>query len=159
VVKIGLDPGNARDETVDFVLAKAGVFEGEFRGFDVKLGGAEMRDDADLGIGCADDRDLVLQRCRGNSSVHRELCSKRHRAQDVTIQNLALFYRFGHSRRSKAVLTERTRPSNISIVGNLFGLKPDLTLAFANSSALVRICIADSNGNAGSLVDIMIGDD
>jgi hypothetical protein len=110
VVKIGLDPGNARDETVDFVLAKAGVFEGEFRGFDVKLGGAEMRDDADLGIGCADDRDLVLQRCRGNSSVHRELCSKRHRAQDVTIQNLALFYRFGHSRRSKAVLTERTRP-------------------------------------------------
>ena len=36
VVEIGLDPGNARDETVDFVLAKAGVFEGEFRGFDVR---------------------------------------------------------------------------------------------------------------------------
>ena len=50
VVEIGLNPGNARDETVDFVLAEAGVFEGEFRGFDVKLGSAETRDDADFGI-------------------------------------------------------------------------------------------------------------
>jgi hypothetical protein len=40
---MGLDPGNARDETVDIFLGKAGVFEDEFRGFDVKLGGAEMR--------------------------------------------------------------------------------------------------------------------
>lgn len=67
MVEVGLDPGNARDETVDFVLAKPGVFEGEFRGFDVKLGGAEMRDYADFGIGGADDRDLVLQRFRENS--------------------------------------------------------------------------------------------
>jgi hypothetical protein len=30
VVEIGLDPGNARDETVDIVLGKAGVFEASF---------------------------------------------------------------------------------------------------------------------------------
>ena len=49
------------------------------------LGGAEMWDDADFGIGSADDRDLVLQRFRENSSVHREAKN----ARDVIVHHLA----------------------------------------------------------------------
>ena len=60
MVEIGLDPGNAGDQTVDVVLGKAGVFEREFRRLDVKLSRAEMRDDADLGIGGADNRDFIF---------------------------------------------------------------------------------------------------
>ena len=43
-------------------LVRPASSSASFARLDVKLGGAQMRHDADFGIGGADDRDLVLQR-------------------------------------------------------------------------------------------------
>ena len=85
VIHDRLGEGDARDQAVDVVLGDAGVVEREFRGLDVKLGGAQMRHHADFGIGGANDRDFVLQRFRThlriNSSESRRRARRTARAR------------------------------------------------------------------------------
>jgi hypothetical protein len=61
VVEVGLSPRHASDQPVDVFLGYAGVLERETRRPDVELGGAQMRDNADFGIGRPDYRDLVFK--------------------------------------------------------------------------------------------------
>jgi hypothetical protein len=61
VVEVRLSPRDTSDQPVDVFLGDAGVLEREPRRPDVELGGAQVRYDADFGIGRPDDRDLIFE--------------------------------------------------------------------------------------------------
>jgi hypothetical protein len=61
MVEVWLSPRNTSDQPVDVFLGDTGVLERETRRPDVELGSAQVRDNADFGIGRPDDRDLVFE--------------------------------------------------------------------------------------------------